>query len=119
MFQGFKTLEPRLLFFCIQQVLGSACRRTRRTQNLLFAKKKILFSLQQVQVLQIPAISVWSVTSLDNGDLAAACSDGKIWIFSRDPKRKASEEVNVSAHFPTFPDHYYIVSAHFPTFPNH
>ena len=44
-------------------------------------------------MLPIPTASVWGLTSLSNGDLVASCSDGKAWIFSRDPKRAASEAV--------------------------
>ncbi len=50
------------------------------------------------QVLQIPAISIWKVVELPNGDIAAGCSDGKIWIFSKDPSRKASDDVMVSSN---------------------
>ena len=45
------------------------------------------------QVLQVPAISVWKVTELPNKDIAAACSDGKIWIFTRDAGRKAPADM--------------------------
>ena len=44
------------------------------------------------QVLQVPAISVWCLCLLSNGDLAAGCSDGKVWIFSKEPSRIADEE---------------------------
>ena len=45
------------------------------------------------QVLQVPAISIWKVTELHNKDIAAACSDGKIWIFTKDPGRKAPADM--------------------------
>ena len=45
------------------------------------------------QVLQVPAISIWKVTELPNKDIAAACSDGKIWIFTKDLGRKAPADM--------------------------
>ena len=51
-----------------------------------------LYFFQSKQVLPIPAISIWSVVALPNGDLAAGASDGKIWIFSADPARQADAE---------------------------
>jgi len=46
-----------------------------------------------IQTIYLPAISVWSVTALSNGDIAAATNDGCVRIFSRDPARQASKEV--------------------------
>lgn len=43
--------------------------------------------------LDIPAQSVWAVTSLTNGDIVAGCSDAVIRIFTNDPDRKAKQEV--------------------------
>ncbi|XP_030382821.1 phospholipase A-2-activating protein [Scaptodrosophila lebanonensis] len=40
-----------------------------------------------------PAISVWSVTCLTNGDIVTGCSDGVIRVFSQVPERQASEGV--------------------------
>jgi len=37
--------------------------------------------------------SVWDVSALPNGDFISACSDGVARVWSRDPLRKASEEV--------------------------
>lgn len=37
----------------------------------------------------MPALSVWSLTSLANGDLACGCSDNLIWVFTRDEARAA------------------------------
>jgi phospholipase A-2-activating protein len=47
------------------------------------------------QELQVPAISIWKVIELPNGDIAAGCSDGKIWLFTRDPNRKAPDDLMV------------------------
>ena len=44
-------------------------------------------------MLQIPALSIWGLTSLDNGDLVCGSSDGKAWIFSQDPKRNSDKGV--------------------------
>jgi len=46
-----------------------------------------------VQTIYIPAISVWSVTVLSNGDIAAATNDGTVRLFTRDPARHASSEI--------------------------
>ena len=47
-----------------------------------------------VQTLYLPAISVWSVCVLPgSGDIAAATNDGCVRVFTRDPARQASQEV--------------------------
>ena len=47
-----------------------------------------------VQTLYLPAISVWSVCVLpSSGDIAAATNDGCVRVFTRDPSRQASQEV--------------------------
>ena len=48
---------------------------------------------QVVQTIYLPAISVWSVATLANGDIAAATNDGCVRIFTRDVARVASPEV--------------------------
>jgi len=45
------------------------------------------------QTIYLPAISVWSVVVLSNGDIAAATNDGCVRIFSSDPARQASKEI--------------------------
>ncbi|GAA5900619.1 uncharacterized protein JCM6883_002902 [Sporobolomyces salmoneus] len=45
------------------------------------------------QVIEVPALSVWSLATLENGDLACGCSDNLIWVFTRSEERKANEEV--------------------------
>ncbi|XP_037958442.1 phospholipase A-2-activating protein-like [Teleopsis dalmanni] len=40
-----------------------------------------------------PAESVWSVACLSNGDIITGCSDGVVRVFTKDPKRYASEDV--------------------------
>jgi len=47
---------------------------------------------QCTQVLIHPAISVWAVSVLPNGDIVSGCSDGVIRIFSASKERWASEE---------------------------
>lgn len=46
---------------------------------------------EEQQEILVPAQSVWSLTSLENGDLACGCSDSRIWIFTRDETRTADE----------------------------
>jgi len=43
------------------------------------------------QEVIVPALSVWCLNSLPNGDLAAGCSDDRIWVFTRDETRLADE----------------------------
>ena len=45
-----------------------------------------------VQTLYLPAISVWSVAALTNGDIAAATNDGCVRLFTKDPARLADQE---------------------------
>lgn len=45
------------------------------------------------QKLLVPALSVWSLAALSNGDIACGCSDNLVWIFSRSPERAANEAV--------------------------
>ncbi|KOS15096.1 phospholipase a-2-activating protein [Malassezia pachydermatis] len=42
------------------------------------------------QLLPIPAVSVWCVCALSNGDVACGASDGYIYVFTRDPARASS-----------------------------
>ncbi|WFD05628.1 hypothetical protein MVES1_000960 [Malassezia vespertilionis] len=44
------------------------------------------------QVLTLPAISVWCVCTMPNGDLACGTSDGVVRVFSRDAARAASDD---------------------------
>ncbi|GAA5876514.1 hypothetical protein JCM8547_009412 [Rhodosporidiobolus lusitaniae] len=46
---------------------------------------------EEDQQIVVPALSVWSLAALPNGDLACGCSDNLIWIFTRDAARKADE----------------------------
>ena len=46
-----------------------------------------------VQTLYLPAISVWSVCVLQSGDIAAATNDGCVRVFTRDPARQASQDI--------------------------
>lgn len=41
------------------------------------------------QVIQLQCQSVWAVTVLPNGDVAAGCSDSVIRVFSKDAIRQA------------------------------
>lgn len=43
------------------------------------------------QVIIHPAISVWSVSTMPNGDIVSGCSDGIIRVFSNSEDRWASE----------------------------
>jgi len=42
-----------------------------------------------IQTITIPAISVWAVATLDNGDIVCGSSDHIIRVFTRDPNRTA------------------------------
>jgi phospholipase A-2-activating protein len=46
-----------------------------------------------IQVITVPALSVWSVSVCPNGDIIAGSSDKMARIFTRDPKRMADPEV--------------------------
>jgi phospholipase A-2-activating protein len=46
-----------------------------------------------IQVITLPAISVWSVAAGPHGDIIAGSSDKLARIFTRDPSRQASAEV--------------------------
>ncbi|KAM0792509.1 hypothetical protein ACM66B_005179 [Microbotryomycetes sp. NB124-2] len=46
---------------------------------------------EQDQELLVPALSVWNVLALGNGDLACACSDDLVWVFSRQAGQAALE----------------------------
>ena len=48
---------------------------------------------QVVQTLYLPVISVWGVAALSNGDIAAACNDGCVRVFTKDAGRVAPAEV--------------------------
>lgn len=39
-----------------------------------------------------PAISVWAVSSMPNGDIVSGCSDGVVRVFSESEERWASAE---------------------------
>jgi phospholipase A-2-activating protein len=46
-----------------------------------------------IQVITVPALSVWSVSVCPNGDIIAGSSDKMARIFTRDPERLADAEV--------------------------
>ena len=48
------------------------------------------------QTLNVPAQSVWCLAILPNGDIAAGCSDHRVYIFSNDTKRIADDDRLVS-----------------------
>jgi hypothetical protein len=45
-----------------------------------------------VQTLTHPAISVWTVATMPNGDIVTGCSDGVVRVFSRNESRWANAE---------------------------
>jgi len=45
------------------------------------------------QTISHPAVSVWCVQALPNGDIVSGASDNIIRIFTRDPERVANEEL--------------------------
>jgi phospholipase A-2-activating protein len=46
-----------------------------------------------IQTILLPAISVWAVSALENGDLLTGASDGFARVFSRDKRRMADPDV--------------------------
>ncbi|SCZ97666.1 BZ3500_MvSof-1268-A1-R1_Chr4-3g07351 [Microbotryum saponariae] len=44
------------------------------------------------QEVLVPPLSVWSLTTLADGDLACGCSDDCIWVFTRDEVRRGADE---------------------------
>ena len=45
-----------------------------------------------MQSITLPAVSVWSVAALADGDLASGSNDGVLRVFTRSKERQASEE---------------------------
>ncbi len=45
-----------------------------------------------IQVISVPAVSIWSVAELDGGDIACGTNDGYIYIYSGDPQRQLFDE---------------------------
>jgi len=45
-----------------------------------------------VQTIIHPAISVWAVSTMPNGDIVSGCSDGVVRVFSESQDRWASAE---------------------------
>ena len=50
---------------------------------------------QVTTYVPVPAASVWSTCVLHNGDLVAACSDSKVYVFSTDRARVAPDDIQV------------------------
>lgn len=44
------------------------------------------------QTIALPSQSPWSITTMQNGDLAVGCSDATIRVFTRNPNLMASDE---------------------------
>ena len=54
---------------------------------------RIWEGLNCVQVITLPAISIWSVSTSPNGDIIVGSSDKLARIFTRDPERLANEQI--------------------------
>ena len=54
---------------------------------------KVFGEAKLQQEIHLPAISVWSVAVLPNGDIACGCSDSKIYIFSAEKSRTAPADL--------------------------
>ena len=52
--------------------------------------------------MNVPAQSVWCVTVLHNGDIAAGCSDHRIYVFTNDIQRAATADRMVSTKMSFF-----------------
>lgn len=57
-----------------------------------FLLKAICADGECVQTIVHPAISVWSVASMPNGDIVSGCSDGVVRVFSTSEERWATAE---------------------------
>lgn len=59
---------------------------------------------QSIQADERAPRAVWSLAALPNGDLAIGCSDRLIWVFTRDPLRRADAATlqvsSTAAHIP-------------------
>ncbi|CAD5213180.1 unnamed protein product [Bursaphelenchus okinawaensis] len=53
-------------------------------------------ALRFLQPVRIPAVSLWSIRSMRNGDFVVAADNGFIYVFSMDPERKAPEPVEAA-----------------------
>lgn len=52
--------------------------------------------LKHLQVIVCPAQTIWSAVFLPNGDIAAAGSDGRIYIYTQEEKRLADKDLQES-----------------------
>lgn len=48
---------------------------------------------QCLQTISHPALSVWCVSTNEDGELVTGASDGVLRIWTRNPERQATEEV--------------------------
>ena len=62
------------------------------------------------QTLNVPAQSVWCLAILPNGDIAAGCSDHRVYIFSNDTKRIADDDRLVSTMMENYTNHAKIIN---------
>lgn len=61
------------------------------THSLLLSRSILDGSL--LQTVTVPAISIWSVTALANGDFACGSSDGTVRVFTKVQQRVADSDV--------------------------
>lgn len=47
---------------------------------------------ETVQTIRLPAPTAWSVAAIDESNVAVGCSDGRVYTFTRDDSRVASED---------------------------
>jgi hypothetical protein len=73
-------------------VFGKVWKDDNKDNDDTLLTMKFLLDHQLMQTIMHPATSVWTVTSLPNGDIVSGTSDGLIRIFTRDPTRQASQE---------------------------
>ncbi|KHJ85570.1 PUL domain protein, partial [Oesophagostomum dentatum] len=53
-------------------------------------------SLSHAQLIHSPAMTLWAVRGLPNGDIVAAASDGRIYVYTQDKNRKAPEAISTA-----------------------
>ena len=64
--------------------------RSLRINNLVFDGSRTISSC--LQTIALPSQSLWCCFALNNGNLAVACSDGSIRVFTQDERQMATKQ---------------------------
>ncbi|MFH4981306.1 hypothetical protein AB6A40_008015 [Gnathostoma spinigerum] len=57
-------------------------------------KYRVDGDLQPHQLIPTPSQSIWSVTSVGNGDIGVGTNNGNVYIFTADPSRKSDPQLS-------------------------